>query len=48
MQRVQALSIPNQLHLHYWTFDYLLQRAKKRNGASVPTLAKPKKTEQVQ
>ena len=48
MQRVQALSIPNQLHLHYWSFDYFLQRGKKRNGASVPTLAKPKKTEQVQ
>ena len=23
MQRIQALSIPNQLHLHYWTIDYL-------------------------
>ncbi|CAF1363855.1 unnamed protein product [Adineta steineri] len=42
MQRIQALSIPNQLHLHYWTFDYLLERAKKKNNASIPTLAKPK------
>lgn len=38
MQRIQALSIPNQLHLHFWTFDYLLQRAKKRNLAPLPTL----------
>jgi len=30
LQRVQALSIPAQLHLHYWTFDFLLQRAKKK------------------
>ena len=45
MQRVQALSIPNQLHLHYWTFDYLLERAKKINGASIPTLAKTKTTD---
>jgi threonyl-tRNA synthetase len=45
MQRVQALSIPNQLHLHYWTFDYLLQRAKKSNGSSIPTLPKIKPTE---
>ncbi|CAF2818836.1 unnamed protein product [Rotaria sp. Silwood2] len=42
MQRVQALSIPSQLHLHYWTFDYLLERAKKINGISVPSLAKSK------
>jgi hypothetical protein len=42
MQRIQALSIPNQLHLHYWTFDYLLERAKKINGASIPSLAKTK------
>ena len=48
MQRVQALSIPNQLHLHYWTFDYLLERAKKKNGASIPTLAKIKTTEKIE
>ena len=47
MHRVQALSIPNQLHLHYWTFDYLLQRAKKRNRASLPSLQKDKSTEQI-
>ena len=46
MQRVQALSIPNQLHLHYWTFDYLLERAKKKNPSSIPTLAKTKTTDQ--
>ncbi|CAF1112869.1 unnamed protein product [Rotaria sordida] len=40
MQRVQALSIPNQLHLHYWTFDYLLERAKKLNRSSIPSLPK--------
>ncbi|CAF4013235.1 unnamed protein product [Rotaria magnacalcarata] len=45
MQRIQALSIPNQLHLHYWTFDYLLERAKKLNRASIPTLAKLKTSE---
>lgn len=48
MHRVQALSIPNQLHLHYWTFDYLLERAKKLNGASLPTLTKTKPTDKVQ
>lgn len=48
MQRIQALSIPNQLHLHYWTFNYLLERAKKKNGASIPTLAKIKKNERVE
>ncbi|CAF1443349.1 unnamed protein product [Rotaria sordida] len=42
MQHVQALSILSQLHLHYWTFDYLLERAKKINGTSVPSLAKSK------
>lgn len=42
MQRVQALSIPNQLHLHFWTFDFLLQRAKKRNLAPIPTLQQTK------
>jgi large subunit ribosomal protein L39 len=42
MQRVQALSIPEQLHLHYWTFDYLLQRAAKKNVASLPSLPKSK------
>ncbi|CAF3465526.1 unnamed protein product [Rotaria sp. Silwood1] len=52
MQRVQALSIPNQLHLHYWTFDYLLERAKTKNRASLPSLPRIKtsenNTEQVQ
>ncbi|CAF2509438.1 unnamed protein product [Rotaria sp. Silwood2] len=52
IQRVQALSIPNQLNLHYWTFDFLLERAKKKNRASIPTLAKTitseNKTEQVE
>jgi len=48
MQRVQALSIPNQLHLHYWTFDYLLERAKKLNASSIPTLSKTKSTEKVE
>jgi large subunit ribosomal protein L39 len=48
MQRVQALSIPNQLHLHYWTFDYLLERAKKINGSSIPTLPKTKTTEKIE
>lgn len=42
MQRIQALSIPNQLHLHYWTFDYLLERAKKLNRSSMPSLTKIK------
>ena len=46
MHRVQGLSIPNQLHLHYWTFDYLLQRARRRNRASLPSLAKDKAVEQ--
>jgi large subunit ribosomal protein L39 len=40
LQRIQALSIPAQLHLHYWTFDYLLERAKKKNPAPLPTLTK--------
>jgi len=40
MQRVQALSIPAQLNLHYWTFDFLLERAKKINGSSLPSLPK--------
>jgi large subunit ribosomal protein L39 len=48
MQRVQALSIPNQLHLHYWTFDYLLERAKKLNGSSIPSLAKIKTTDKIE
>jgi len=47
MQRVQALSIPNQLHLHYWTFDYLLERAKKFNGASIPSLTKIKTSDKI-
>ncbi|CAF1023625.1 unnamed protein product [Adineta ricciae] len=48
MHRVQALSIPAQLHLHYWTFDYLLERAKKKNNASVPTLGKAKTAEKLE
>jgi large subunit ribosomal protein L39 len=40
MQHVQALSIPSQLLLHYCTFDYLLERAKTINGASVPSFIK--------
>ena len=38
IQRVQAISIPNQLHLHYWTFNYLHEKAKKINRSSIPTL----------
>ncbi|CAF1065233.1 unnamed protein product [Didymodactylos carnosus] len=45
LQRIQALSIPAQLHLHYWTFDFLLQRAKKLNPASLPDLPNKKKEE---
>ena len=45
MQRIQALSIPHQLHLHYWTFNYLLERAKKKNEASMPSLAKKRPSE---
>ena len=45
MQRVQGLSIPSQLHLHYWTFDYLLQRAKQFNRSPLPSLVKVKTTD---
>jgi large subunit ribosomal protein L39 len=45
LQRIQALSIPNQLHLHYWTFDYLLQRAKNLNRSPIPSLGKTKTSE---
>ena len=38
MFRVQGLSIPSQLHLHYWTFDYLLQRAKRFNRSPLPSI----------
>ena len=31
LQRVQGVSIPKQLNLHYWTFDQLAQRASKLN-----------------
>lgn len=52
MQRIQALSIPDQLNLHYWTFDYLLERAKKFNRSSLPTLStinlSQNKTENIQ
>jgi large subunit ribosomal protein L39 len=31
LQRVQGVSIPNHLHLHFWTFQFLAQRAAKLN-----------------
>ena len=31
VQRVQGVSIPSQLNLHYWTFSLLAQRAAKLN-----------------
>ncbi len=31
IQRVQGVSIPSQLNLHYWTFSLLAQRASKLN-----------------
>lgn len=33
LQRIQGVSIPEQLHLHFWTFDQLVQRASKLNSA---------------
>ena len=46
IERIQALSIPNQLHLHYWTFDFLLERAKKFNQSALPSLNKSSTTSQ--
>lgn len=36
--RLQGLAIPHQLHLHHWTFDYLLKRAKTFNRSSLPSI----------
>lgn len=38
MWRVQGLSIPAQLQLHYWTFAYLLRRAKLFNRSPLPAI----------
>ncbi|RNA44511.1 39S ribosomal mitochondrial [Brachionus plicatilis] len=38
IQRIQGISIPAQLQLHYWTFNLLAERAAKLNSALKPTL----------
>ncbi|KAI0986384.1 hypothetical protein GJ496_011013 [Pomphorhynchus laevis] len=38
LDRIQALSIPSDLHLHYWTFDWLLKRAANLSSALVPSI----------
>ncbi|KAL7677304.1 hypothetical protein ACOME3_003540 [Neoechinorhynchus agilis] len=41
LQRVQGVSIPAQLRLHYWTFDLLMKRAERLNPAKLPSLKNP-------
>lgn len=36
MYRVQGIALPSQLQLHYWTYDQLVNRARKLNPAPLP------------
>ncbi|CAF0887394.1 unnamed protein product [Brachionus calyciflorus] len=40
IQRIQGVSIPSQLQLHYWTFNLLVERASKLNPGPKPRLAR--------
>jgi len=39
LKRIQGVATPIQLSTHYWTFELLANRAKKLNGAPVPSLS---------
>jgi len=40
LKRVQGLCVPNQLPIHWWTFDKLAERSRKLNPAPIPQLPK--------
>ncbi|CAH1796263.1 unnamed protein product [Owenia fusiformis] len=37
LQRVQGIIIPANLSIHYWTFEWLAERAAQFNAAGIPT-----------
>lgn len=38
LKRVQGIIMPKQLPIHYWTYEFLSERAAKLNPAPIPTL----------